>query len=161
MKRWGFSFDEILKDQVGRDQFLRFLESEFSSENLRFWLAVQDLKKQPLQDVAKRVEEIWQEFLAPGAPSAINLDSHSYEITSQNVKDGGRYTFEDAQEHIYKLMKSDSYARFLRSNAYQDLLLAKKKPESEQGRRTSLEKFTRSVGKSLAGKRLTGLMQSS
>lgn len=31
------------------------------------------------------------------------------------------------QEHIYKLMKSDSYARFLRSNAYQDLLLAKKK----------------------------------
>lgn len=63
----------------------------------RFWLAVQDLKKQPLQDVAKRVEEIWQEFLAPGAPSAINLDSHSYETTSQNVKDGGRYTFEDAQ----------------------------------------------------------------
>ncbi|XP_073923733.1 regulator of G-protein signaling 6 isoform X4 [Castor canadensis] len=145
VKRWGFSFDEILKDQVGRDQFLRFLESEFSSENLRFWLAVQDLKKQPLQDVARRVEEIWQEFLAPGAPSAINLDSHSYEITSQNVKDGGRHTFEDAQEHIYKLMKSDSYARFLRSNAYQDLLLAKKKPESEQGRRTSLEKFTRSV----------------
>lgn len=60
-------------------------------------MAVQDLKKQPLQDVARRVEEIWQEFLAPGAPSAINLDSHSYEITSQNVKDGGRYTFEDAQ----------------------------------------------------------------
>ncbi|KAJ6667226.1 hypothetical protein lerEdw1_017204, partial [Lerista edwardsae] len=127
VKRWGFSIDEVLKDPVGRDQFLRFLESEFSSENLRFWLAVQDLKKQPLQDVAVRAEEIWQEFLAPGAQSAINLDSHSYEITSQNVKDPGRYTYEDAQEHIYKLMKSDSYARFLRSNAYQDLLLAKKK----------------------------------
>ncbi|KAM9556681.1 regulator of G-protein signaling 6 isoform 1-T1 [Guaruba guarouba] len=145
VKRWGFSMDEVLKDPVGRDQFLRFLESEFSSENLRFWLAVQDLKKQPLQDVTTRVEEIWQEFLAPGAQSAINLDSHSYEKTSQNVKDPGRYTYEDAQEHIYKLMKSDSYARFLRSNAYQDLLLAKKKPENEQGRRTSLEKFTRSV----------------
>ncbi|XP_035185094.1 regulator of G-protein signaling 6 isoform X1 [Oxyura jamaicensis] len=161
VKRWGFSMDEVLKDPVGRDQFLRFLESEFSSENLRFWLAVQDLKKQPLQDVTTRVEEIWQEFLAPGAQSAINLDSHSYEKTSQNVKDPGRYTYEDAQEHIYKLMKSDSYARFLRSNAYQDLLLAKKKPENDQGRRTSLEKFTRSVGKSLASKRLTGLMQSS
>ncbi|KAM4778058.1 regulator of G-protein signaling 6 isoform 1-T2 [Cyanocitta cristata] len=149
VKRWGFSMDEVLKDPVGRDQFLRFLESEFSSENLRFWLAVQDLKKQPLQDVTTRVEEIWQEFLAPGAQSAINLDSHSYEKTSQNVKDPGRYTYEDAQEHIYKLMKSDSYARFLRSNAYQDLLLAKKKPENEQGRRTSLEKFTRSVGEEL------------
>ncbi|XP_048394423.1 regulator of G-protein signaling 6-like isoform X3 [Stegostoma tigrinum] len=161
VKRWGFSFDEVLKDPAGREQFLKFLESEFSSENLRFWLAAEDLKKQPLVEVPGKVQETWQEFLAPGAPSAINLDSHSYEITSQNVKDPGRYTFEDAQEHIYKLMKSDSYARFLRSSAYQELLQAKKKPENEQGRRTSLEKFTRSVGKSLTAKRLTGLMQSS
>ncbi|XP_060684318.1 regulator of G-protein signaling 6 isoform X2 [Hemiscyllium ocellatum] len=161
VKRWGFSFDEVLKDPAGRDQFLKFLESEFSSENLRFWSAAEDLKKRPLLEVPDKVQETWQEFLAPGAPSAINLDSHSYEITSQNVKDPGRYTFEDAQEHIYKLMKSDSYARFLRSNAYQELLQARKKPENEQGRRTSLEKFTRSVGKSLTAKRLTGLMQSS
>ncbi|XP_041123236.1 regulator of G-protein signaling 6 isoform X2 [Polyodon spathula] len=143
VKRWGFSLDETLMDPVGRDQFLKFVESEFSSENLRFWLAVQDLKRRPLQAVSARVQEIWQEFLAPGAPSAINLDSHSYERTSQNMKDPGRYSFEDAQEHIYKLMKSDSYARFLRSSTYQELLLAKKK------------------GKSLTGKRLTGLMQSS
>ncbi|XP_062295673.1 regulator of G-protein signaling 6-like isoform X2 [Scomber scombrus] len=163
VKKWGFSLEEALKDPAGRDQFLRFLESEFSSENLRFWLAVQDLKRRPLQEVSARAHEIWQEFLAEGAPSAINLDSHSYERTSQNLKDPGRYSFEDAQEHIFKLMKSDSYARFLRSNIYQDLLLARKKQpaDTEQGRRTSLEKFTRSVGKSLTGKRLTGLMQSS
>ncbi|XP_073340093.1 regulator of G-protein signaling 6 isoform X6 [Pagrus major] len=109
----------------------------------QFWLAVQDLKRRPLQEVASRAQEIWQEFLAEGAPSSINLDSHSYERTSQNLKDPGRYSYEDAQEHIFKLMKSDSYARFLRSNIYQDLLLARKK------------------GKSLTGKRLTGLMQSS
>ncbi|XP_056282344.1 regulator of G-protein signaling 6-like isoform X7 [Pseudoliparis swirei] len=163
VKKWGFSLDEALKDPAGRDQFLKFLESEFSSENLRFWLAVQDLKRRPLQEVSSRAQEIWQEFLAEGAPSSINLDSHSFERTSQNLKDPGRYSYEDAQEHIYKLMKSDSYARFLRSNIYQDLLLARKKQpaDPEQGRRTSLEKFTRSVGKSLTGKRLTGLMQSS
>uniref|UniRef100_A0AAQ4P5L1 Regulator of G protein signaling 6 n=1 Tax=Gasterosteus aculeatus aculeatus TaxID=481459 RepID=A0AAQ4P5L1_GASAC len=143
VKKWGFSLEEALKDPAGRDQFLKFLESEFSSENLRFWLAVQDLKRRPLQDVSARAQEIWQEFLADGAPSSINLDSHSFERTSQNLRDPGRYSYEDAQEHIFKLMKSDSYARFLRSNAYQDLLLARKK------------------GKSLTGKRLTGLMQSS
>ncbi|XP_075963946.1 regulator of G-protein signaling 6-like isoform X6 [Anarhichas minor] len=109
----------------------------------QFWLAVQDLKRRPLQEVSSRAQEIWQEFLAEGAPSSINLDSHSFERTSQNLKDPGRYSYEDAQEHIFKLMKSDSYARFLRSNIYQDLLLARKK------------------GKSLTGKRLTGLMQSS
>ncbi|XP_070257273.1 regulator of G-protein signaling 7 isoform X5 [Myotis yumanensis] len=142
VKRWGFGMDEALKDPVGREQFLKFLESEFSSENLRFWLAVEDLKKRPIREVPSRVQEIWQEFLAPGAPSAINLDSKSYDKTTQNVKEPGRYTFEDAQEHIYKLMKSDSYPRFLRSSAYQELLQAKKK------------------GKSLTSKRLTSLVQS-
>ncbi|KAM6217938.1 regulator of G-protein signaling 7 isoform 9-T9 [Rhynchocyon petersi] len=127
VKRWGFSMDEALKDPVGKEQFFKFLESEFSSENLRFWLAVEDLKKRPIREVPSRVQEIWQEFLAPGAPSAINLDSKSYDKTTQNVKEPGRYTFEDAQEHIYKLMKSDSYPRFIRSSAYQELLQAKKK----------------------------------
>ncbi|GLD62496.1 regulator of G-protein signaling 6-like protein [Lates japonicus] len=150
-----------------------------------FWLAVQDLKRRPLQDVPSRAQEIWQEFLAEGAPSSINLDSHSYGRT-MNLSPGrynsegrsgpneasnamnrlfGRFTMDSSRfkEHIFKLMKSDSYARFLRSNIYQDLLLARKKQpaDTEQGRRTSLEKFTRSVGKSLTGKRLTGLMQSS
>uniref|UniRef100_G1P0A9 Regulator of G protein signaling 7 n=1 Tax=Myotis lucifugus TaxID=59463 RepID=G1P0A9_MYOLU len=149
VKRWGFGMDEALKDPVGREQFLKFLESEFSSENLRFWLAVEDLKKRPIREVPSRVQEIWQEFLAPGAPSAINLDSKSYDKTTQNVKEPGRYTFEDAQEHIYKLMKSDSYPRFLRSSAYQELLQAKKKSEPSMDRRTSFEKFAQNVGRNL------------
>ncbi|KAI7789885.1 putative regulator of G-protein signaling 7-like, partial [Triplophysa rosa] len=119
VKRWAFGFNEVLKDPVGREQFLTFLESEFSSENLRFWLAVQELKKRAIREVPSRVQEIWEEFLAPGAPSAINVDSRSYDKTTQNVKDPGRYTFEDAQEHIYKLMKSDSYSRFIRSSVKQ------------------------------------------
>ncbi|XP_035764416.1 regulator of G-protein signaling 6 [Neolamprologus brichardi] len=145
VKKWGFSLEDALKDPAGQELFLKFLESEFSSENLRFWLAVQELKRIPQHEVAQRAQDIWAEFLAEGAPSSINLDSHSYERTSQNLKDPGRYSYEDAQDHIYKLMKSDSYSRFLRSNLYQDLLMARKKPETEQGRRTSLEKFTRSV----------------
>ncbi|XP_031434619.1 regulator of G-protein signaling 7a isoform X2 [Clupea harengus] len=145
VKRWGFGIDEVLKDPAGREQFLKFLESEFSSENLRFWLAVQELKRRPIREVPTRVQEIWQEFLASGAPSAINVDSKSYAKTTQNVKDPGRYAFEDAQEHIYKLMKSDSYSRFIRSSAYQELLQAKKKSALIQGRRTSFEKFSRSV----------------
>lgn len=69
----------------------------FAESPSRFWLAVQDLKRRPLQEVSSRAHEIWQEFLAEGAPSSINLDSHSYERTSQNLKDPGRYSYEDAQ----------------------------------------------------------------
>ncbi len=36
VRRWGFGINEVLKDPVGREQFLKFLESEFSSENLRY-----------------------------------------------------------------------------------------------------------------------------
>lgn len=75
---------------------------------------MEDLKKRPIREVPARVQEIWQEFLAPGAPSAINLDSKSYDKTTQNVKEPGRYTFEDAQvslqswtfEKEYWLVKS-------------------------------------------------------
>uniref|UniRef100_A0A2K5QJ38 Regulator of G protein signaling 7 n=1 Tax=Cebus imitator TaxID=2715852 RepID=A0A2K5QJ38_CEBIM len=135
-------------------------DTTFWELEARFWLAVEDLKKRPIKEVPSRVQEIWQEFLAPGAPSAINLDSKSYDKTTQNVKEPGRYTFEDAQEHIYKLMKSDSYPRFIRSSAYQELLQAKKKSGNSMDRRTSFEKFAQNVGKSLTSKRLTSLVQS-
>lgn len=72
----------------------------------RFWLAVQDLKRMPQHDVTQRVEDIWAEFLAEGAPSSINLDSHSYERTSQNLKDPGRYSYEDAQVGMKPLTRS-------------------------------------------------------
>ncbi|XP_072566467.1 regulator of G-protein signaling 7-like [Paramormyrops kingsleyae] len=127
VRRWGFGIHEVLKDPVGQEQFFRFLESEFSSENLRFWLAVQELKNKPIREVPVRVWEIWHEFLAAGAQSAINVDSKSYAKTTQNLRDPGRYVFEDAQEHIFKLMKSDSYSRFIRSSYYQEMLQAKKK----------------------------------
>ncbi|XP_032803637.1 regulator of G-protein signaling 7-like isoform X1 [Petromyzon marinus] len=151
--RWGFCMDEVLKDSVGQEQFLRFLQSEFSSENLQFWVAVQELKRLPLRKVADRAREIWQEFLEPGAPNTINLDSHSFERTAHNVREPGRFAFQDAQEHIYMLMKTDSYARFLRSNNYQELLAARKMSDHDQDRRTSFEKFTRNVELSLRGRR--------
>lgn len=74
---------------------------------------MQDLKRRPLQDVASRAQEIWQEFLAEGAPSSINLDSHSYERTSQNLKDPGRYSYEDAQ--VGRLAPRGSSHRCLRA----------------------------------------------
>lgn len=36
VKKWGFSLEEALKDPAGQELFLKFLESEFSSENLRW-----------------------------------------------------------------------------------------------------------------------------
>lgn len=35
VKRWGFSLRELLNDPIGREQFTKFLDKEFSGENLK------------------------------------------------------------------------------------------------------------------------------
>ncbi|UYV70541.1 RGS7 [Cordylochernes scorpioides] len=35
VKRWAFSLKELLRDPAGREQFFKFLEKEFSAENLK------------------------------------------------------------------------------------------------------------------------------
>lgn len=35
VKRWAFSLQELLNDPVGREQFAKFLDKEFSGENLK------------------------------------------------------------------------------------------------------------------------------
>lgn len=36
VKRWGFDLRELLNDPVGREQFTKFLEKEYSGENLKY-----------------------------------------------------------------------------------------------------------------------------
>ena len=35
VRRWAFSLNELLRDPIGRDQFVKFLDKEYSGENLR------------------------------------------------------------------------------------------------------------------------------
>lgn len=48
-----------------------FLESEFSSENIRFWMAIQDLKNSPNIQIEEKAQRIHDEFLASGAPCQV------------------------------------------------------------------------------------------
>lgn len=42
LKLWEESFEELLCDQLGRDTLQKFLDKEYSGENLRFWWQVSD-----------------------------------------------------------------------------------------------------------------------
>jgi len=49
-------------------------------------------------------------------------------LTKNNMTNlPNRYTFDEAQDHIFNLMNRDTYARFLRSEAYKELLIGGKK----------------------------------
>lgn len=136
VRRWAFSLQELLKDPAGREQFIRFLEKEFSAENLMFWDAVQELKQVHSKDVPVKVQEIWNEYLGPDANSPINIDSKSYELTKKNIEKPSRWTFDEAAAHLYHLMKNDSYQRYLRSEMYKEYLSGTKKKSSIKGIRS-------------------------
>ncbi|XP_041352932.1 regulator of G-protein signaling 7-like isoform X2 [Gigantopelta aegis] len=128
VKRWAFSVEELLQDPAGRDQFSKFLDKEFSGENLKFWLACQELKGLPMREVNKKVHEIFTEFLAPGANNPVNVDCHVMELVRRRMENNPtRFCFEEAQDHIFKLMKSDSYSRYLRSDMYKEFLSGTRK----------------------------------
>ncbi|XP_059271834.1 regulator of G-protein signaling 11 isoform X2 [Mustela nigripes] len=122
VERWAFSFQELLEDPVGRAHFMDFLGTEFSAENLSFWEACEELRHGGQAQVRATVDAIYQQFLAPGAARWVNIDSRTMERTLEGLRQPHRYVLDEAQLHIYMLMKKDSYPRFLKSAAYRDLL---------------------------------------
>ncbi|KRY54170.1 Regulator of G-protein signaling 7 [Trichinella britovi] len=127
VKRWALSFDELLSDLAGRECFMKFLEKEYSGENLRFWEAVQSLRFSSCRLVPVKVTAIYNDYLGPTAASPVNVDSKVMEITNKNLENPGRWSFDEAAEHIYCLMKNDSYQRFIRSDHYKELVTGEKK----------------------------------
>ncbi|XP_050095141.1 regulator of G-protein signaling 7-like [Anopheles aquasalis] len=130
VKRWGFSLRELLNDPVGREQFSKFLDKEFSGENLKFWESVQSMKAQPQSKVKEAAHAIYLEFLAPDAACPVNVDSKSMELAREAVSSTAppnRWCFDVAAAHVYHLMKSDSYSRYLRSDMYKEYLNGSKK----------------------------------
>ncbi|KAH8284293.1 hypothetical protein KR044_010046, partial [Drosophila immigrans] len=130
VKRWAFSLRELLNDAIGRDQFTKFLEKEYSGENLKFWESVQEMKALPQSEIKEAIQKIWQEFLAPDAPCPVNVDSKSVELAREAVNSPSgpnRWCFDVAASHVYHLMKSDSYSRYLRSEMYKDYLNCSRK----------------------------------
>ncbi|XP_060642666.2 regulator of G-protein signaling 11 isoform X1 [Anolis sagrei] len=122
VERWSFGFSELIGDPLGRVQLLEFLKKEFSAENLSFWEACEELRYGEQGRIAEIVDSIYQQFLAPGATRWVNIDSKTMERTLEGIKTPHRYVMDDAQMHIYMLMKKDSYPRFIKSDLYKNLL---------------------------------------
>ena len=133
VKRWSFSINELLKDGIGRDYFWKFLDKEYSSENLRFYEACIQLRFHTAQkDVLNRVKEIYNEFLSPGtiversderwsallfrvgAYYSINIDQRVMNMTKNNMSQySNRYTFDEAQVNLLTVSANQSVGLFV------------------------------------------------
>ncbi|XP_030197232.1 regulator of G-protein signaling 3a isoform X9 [Gadus morhua] len=125
--KWGESLDKLLVHKYGLAAFRAFLRTEFSEENLEFWLACEDYKKVKSQSkMASKAKKIFAEYIAIQSCKEVNLDSYTREHTKDNLQSVARSCFDLAQRRIYGLMEKDSYPRFLRSELYLDLVNQKK-----------------------------------
>ncbi|XP_053104319.1 regulator of G-protein signaling 18 [Hemicordylus capensis] len=123
VKKWGESFDMLISQKAGLDAFTRFLKTEFSEENIEFWMACEDYKKSKgLSQLSHKAKKIYETFIEKEAPKEVNLDFTIKEQTNQNISHPTINTFDAAQTKIYTLMEQDSYPRFLKSSLYLDLL---------------------------------------
>ncbi|XP_054690283.1 regulator of G-protein signaling 8 isoform X2 [Grus americana] len=121
--RWADSFDVLLSHKYGLAAFRAFLKTEFSEENLEFWLACEDFKKtRSAAKLASKAQRIFEEFIDVQAPREVNIDFQTRELTRRNMQEPSLTCFDQAQGKVHSLMEKDSYPRFLRSKIYTDLL---------------------------------------
>ncbi|KAG8520736.1 Regulator of G-protein signaling 1, partial [Galemys pyrenaicus] len=120
--QWSQSLEKLLANQTGLDVFGNFLKSEFSEENIEFWLACEDYKKTESDLLHYKAEKIYKAFVHSDAAKQINIDFHTREATAKKIKAPTLTCFDEAQKIIYTLMEKDSYPRFLKSDMYSNLL---------------------------------------
>lgn len=113
-----------MQSPSGRYYFREFLRSEYSEENMLFWMACEELKNetQNPQIVEEKARLIYEDYISILSPKEVSLDSRVREIINRNMVDPTPYTFDEAQLQIYTLMHRDSYPRFLNSPLYKKLI---------------------------------------
>lgn len=124
--RWAVSFENLLDDPCGVRYFTAFLMSEVSAENILFWQACEKFKKIPatsLNELKTAARSMYNSYLSESAPYSVNIDD-SARIEEEALEQPEPDMFNKAQAQIFKLMKMDSYRRFVRSPLYQSCTLA-------------------------------------
>lgn len=60
VKRWALSMEDLVSDPTGLQEFTNYLRKQFSHENIRFWMAVNDLRRSSQQQIASKVHDIFE-----------------------------------------------------------------------------------------------------
>ncbi|XP_060935852.1 regulator of G-protein signaling 14-like [Limanda limanda] len=125
---WAVSFEKLLEDPSGVRNFTAFLRSEVSAENILFWQACEKFRKTPptsLEKLKTAARSIYNTYLSTSAPYSVNIDDTA-RTEEKDLEQPTPDMFNKAQAQIFKLMKMDSYRRFVRSPLYHSCTLGEK-----------------------------------
>ena len=127
---WATNFDNLINCPLGLTIFSKYLKEIYAHENMDFYQNILAFEKLPS---LKKFCSIYNEFVLE---SLINLDSNlvkdfrekkeKLEI-EQNEENYDQVLIDKdslsgQKDHVYKLMKSDCYPRFLKSERYRVLV---------------------------------------
>eukprot|EP01132_Coremiostelium_polycephalum_P007645 gene7645-9403_t len=106
------SLMEILKDEYGRDCFKSFLLTEYSEENLDFWLKVESYRQLSPEEKSNESMVLYEQFITEKSAKQINLPSLCVKRIDESLlgPNGGNNIdtlFDESQNLIFKLMESD------------------------------------------------------
>ena len=80
-RSWPTSFEKVMKSAAGRSCFRQFLRTEFSEENMMFWLACEELKKETNKTVVEeKVRQIYEDFISILSPKEVSSHGCDNEI---------------------------------------------------------------------------------
>ncbi|XP_076817909.1 uncharacterized protein LOC143463331 [Clavelina lepadiformis] len=106
------SFTDVIKNKVEISAFRRFLQNEFSEENLDFWIDCENYKNAKQNKRQKVAVKIYERYLTSESPKEVNIDAKIRSEIKSKLITLSKDIFDDAQLHIFKLMKKDSFRRF-------------------------------------------------
>jgi len=139
----------LILSQDGFESFRRFLTSEFSVENLLFWVDIEDLRtkvrtKGPDDAFIKtETKRLYNKYVMVDSPFQVNLadyivqaiefkmrkleeenilDTTPMETLKGNAPNEFPTIFDEAQKSIFNLMDADSFQRYKSSDLYRDFV---------------------------------------
>lgn len=91
IREWGSSFDRLMHSAAGRKLFREFLVSEYSEENIAFWLACEQLK---LERNPERIEEkaryIYEDYISILSPKEVSIPCQRETVLLQTRRSSAR-----------------------------------------------------------------------
>lgn len=113
-------FKTFLSSKKNVEKFKLFLQSQYSSENIDFYLACEKFMNLDKDKVGREMikfmaNQIYNDFLGDNARQPVNINYECLQNIRWQIKNPHQNLFLDAQTEVFRLMEGDCYPRFCKS----------------------------------------------
>lgn len=86
VRSWGSSFDKLMRNAAGRKLFREFLRSEYSEENIAFWLACEQLKRESNPEkIEEKARFIYEDYISILSPKEVSRFIDHSDVPSNHL----------------------------------------------------------------------------